>query len=285
MRTSRSMGGKRQSTWDTGDPIPAVRCKCHTIRVWPHQITFLYMRFSKWNRALTLFTPEQRWGQDGSSAGWKSRLEMGGRWGITSISHIPYPSENRSSFISLFTGLEFHSLSVPRGGSHLTTGQWEPAVHWSSSLGKDCHAATTAAAKLRPGLQVTEFVSHCPYTYFDRPVSMQWCHSLSCSKQLMASNPPKSLNKRAPRLYFDGEGKVSVHDRTPHISLSKDHVGLSQQPLPGEHKIWLKHQSVSTHQCVTPRCWTKPVTAISHQLPSWLPKIYACLGPNTFKIQ
>lgn len=47
MRTSRSMGGKRQSTWDTGGPIPAVRWECHTIRVWPHQITFLYMRFSK----------------------------------------------------------------------------------------------------------------------------------------------------------------------------------------------------------------------------------------------
>lgn len=46
VRTSRSMGGKRQSTWDTGGPVPAVRCECHTIRVWPHQITFLYMRDS-----------------------------------------------------------------------------------------------------------------------------------------------------------------------------------------------------------------------------------------------
>lgn len=85
MRTSRSMGGKRQSTWDTRGPVPAVRCECHTIRVWPHQITFLHMRFSKWNRALTLFTPEQRWGQDGSSAG----LEMGCRWGNNlSLFHI-----------------------------------------------------------------------------------------------------------------------------------------------------------------------------------------------------
>lgn len=31
MRTSRSMGGKRQSMWDTGGPVPAVRCQCHTI--------------------------------------------------------------------------------------------------------------------------------------------------------------------------------------------------------------------------------------------------------------
>lgn len=37
----------------------------------------------------TLFTPEQRWGQDGSSAGWQSGLEMGSRLGNNlSLFHI-----------------------------------------------------------------------------------------------------------------------------------------------------------------------------------------------------
>lgn len=95
-------GREEASAWDAGCPIPAVRCKCHTIRGWPHQITFLYTREIPGKRDLTLFTSEQRWGQDGSSDKWQSGLEMEGGWGNKSlfISHISYPSENPLGFIS-----------------------------------------------------------------------------------------------------------------------------------------------------------------------------------------
>lgn len=86
MRTSRSMGGKRQSTWDTRGPVPAVRCECHTISLAPpnHILIHEILQVKQ-----TLFTPEQKWDQDGSSAGWQSGLEMGSRWGNNlSLFHI-----------------------------------------------------------------------------------------------------------------------------------------------------------------------------------------------------
>lgn len=199
MRTSRSMGGKRQSTWDTGGPIPAVRWECHTIRVWPHQITFLYMRFSKWNRALTLFTPEQRWGHHESSAGCQTGLEMGGRWGNNP--YFTYFLSLRKWFQFNFT---FYWSKTPSSFSAQRRKPPDYGPVGASSTLEQLSGKGWAAVKLRPGLKDTECVSHCPCTCSHAVVPL----GLTCSKQLMASNPPKSLNKRAPRtvLWWRGKG-------------------------------------------------------------------------------
>lgn len=60
----------------------------------------------------------------GGKMGW--RWEAGG--GITSISHISYPSENHYGFLSLSSGLGLHPLSMPREGNLLTTGEQHTAA-------------------------------------------------------------------------------------------------------------------------------------------------------------
>lgn len=191
-----------------------------------------------------------RWGRDGVGK-------------LTSISHISYPSEkNIQALFQLSAGLGLQStFRAKSGGSHLTTNQQN--------------------TKLREGLEVPYLP---PLFQGVRPVSKEQSHQFWAKAD--SSQPVILLRGWRPQhqgLGF-GEGKLPVHDRTPHVSLPKDHTGHKQQPLPAEFKIWLKAQDVSTSQCTTTCCWTKP-TAVS--LPLLLTLASQTLhnsGPNTFRI-
>lgn len=160
MRTSRSMGGKKQAHGTQDAPVPAVRCKCYTIRSWSHQATFLYMReiLSK-----TEPSPCLHLNRDRVRIGVVLDGKVGWRWGaegeITSLYFIiSYPSENDWGFISAFywPGTPVHFQCPKEEPTQLQASRSQQYTRAALSLGEDGHVAITLASKFRQGLQDTE---------------------------------------------------------------------------------------------------------------------------------
>lgn len=204
-------GREEASTWDRGCPTPAARCKCHTIRGWPHQITFLY---TKEIPSKTELSPCLHLNRDGVRMEVVLDGKVGWRWevgrGISFLTYFLSFTKPFRFYVNFLLAQDSSPLSASKGGSYLTTSQQYTRA--ALSLGEDGHVAITLASKVRQGLQDRNVCHTCPLTLthengFHGVISLV----LSCGKKLMASDPPKRLNTRAPRakLWWRGKGLTS----------------------------------------------------------------------------